>query len=31
MGNPGIKMLDHIIVAEGGYTSVLEKGYMNSK
>jgi DNA repair protein RadC len=27
----GIKMLDHIIVADGGYTSMLEKGYMVGK
>ena len=24
----GIKVLDHIIIAEGGYSSMLEKGYM---
>lgn len=27
----GIKMLDHIIIADGGYTSMLEKGHMWSK
>lgn len=27
----GIKMLDHIIVADGGYTSMLEKGYLGCK
>jgi len=27
----GIKVLDHIIVADGGYTSMLEKGYMRGK
>ena len=27
----GIKMLDHIIVADGGYTSMLEKGYVGGK
>jgi DNA repair protein RadC len=27
----GIKMLDHIIVADGGYTSMLEKGYIGGK
>ena len=27
----GIKMLDHIIVADGRYTSLLEKGYMVGK
>ena len=27
----GIKMLGHIIVADRGYTSMLEKGYMVGK
>jgi DNA repair protein RadC len=27
----GIKMLDHIIVADGGYTSMLERGHILSK
>ncbi len=27
----GIKMLDHIIVADGGFTSMLEKGYIGGK
>jgi len=27
----GIKVLDHIIVADGGFTSMLEKGYMRGK
>jgi len=27
----GIKVLDHIIVADGGYSSMLEKGYMKGK
>jgi DNA repair protein RadC len=26
----GIKVLDHIIVAENGYTSMLEKGYLKT-
>jgi DNA repair protein RadC len=27
----GIKVLDHIIVGDGKYTSMREKGYINSK
>jgi DNA repair protein RadC len=27
----GIKMLDHIIIGDGGYTSMLEKGHLWNK
>jgi DNA repair protein RadC len=27
----GIKVLDHVIIGDGTYTSMMEKGYINSK
>jgi DNA repair protein RadC len=27
----GIRVLDHVIVGDGGYSSMLEKGYLRGK